>query len=58
MFAFVSFYKSVFACVFADCTICSDFSALSLMSLIFPKSCWMAIWASSKAYAKKVKRVV
>lgn len=31
-------------------TICSDFSALSLISLILPKSCWMAFWASSRAW--------
>lgn len=43
---------SVCVCLCADCTICSDFSALSLMSLIFPKSCWMAIWASSRACPK------
>lgn len=30
-------------------TICSDFSALSLISLILPKSCWIAFWASSSA---------
>lgn len=34
-------------------TICSDFSALSLMSLILPKSCWMAFCASSSAWKRR-----
>lgn len=38
-------------------TICSDFSALSLISLILPKSCWMAFWASSRAWKRNKVRV-
>lgn len=38
-------------------TICSDFSALSLISLILPKSCWIAFWASSRAWKRNNVRV-